>query len=340
MKYLPILFSVLIVFSGCKGSGEDPAKNSSENHAEILANYADNFIIPSYNDFKTSLASFETSLQASTIDIEELRTESDELYTVWQSCSFYDFGPGLNYSLQNNINIYPVDTALVAKNIEKEITDIDASTYADQKGLPAIDFIVHSKQTLSTKDIQYLQLVVDEMQERIGYVIDGWSSSYRDIFVANIGTDNGSAISTLVNAYIKYYERDFRDGKLGFPLGIRNFNEQLPLTAEAYYSTVSDHLLRANLEAIKDVFYGGEGLGIDHLLKDENVSLLSKIGTQWTAIEDKAQEVDAPIKDYVMTNQEDGKALYLEIQELLVLLKIELTSSLGVKINYVDTDGD
>ena len=145
----------------------------------------------------------------------------------------------------------------------------------------------------------------------------------------------------MLNAYIKYYEKDFRDGKLGFPLGIRNFDNQLPLTAEAYYSNISHSLMKESVADLKTAFYGkGDDLGINNLLTSGGSNILNKIETQWTNIQLETNNINTPIEEYVLTNQGNGKDTYSEIQELLVLLKIDLMSCLDMKISYVDTDGD
>lgn len=341
MKHQAFILPLFLVFIySCKPAVDEPVLDNTENHRATLTNFADNLIIPSYENFETALSDFETSLQKDPQDISELRAKSDSLYFVWQRCAFYDFGPALLQSLQNNINIYPVDTADIKTNIDDEITDIVPSSFADQKGLPTIDYLVYANDSLSTPETTYLQLVVDEMQDRITSVKDTWVNSYRNTFVENTGTDNGSGLSTMLNAYIRYYERDLRDGKLGFPLGVRNFDEQLPLTAEAYYSDISHKLLIENISSMKAAFYGNDKFGIDDLLTANHANLLATIKTQWGKIEAKTNDINTPIEEYVLTNQSNGNEAYDEIQELLITLKIDLMRDLDMKISYVDTDGD
>ena len=64
------------------------------------------------------------------------------------------------------------------------------------------------------------------------------------------------------------------------------------------------------------------------------------VGTRLANRRSDVNEIDAPIEEYVLSNQENGESVYADIQELLVVLKIDVTSCLGVKINFVDTDGD
>lgn len=345
LKYISsLLLPISLLFTACGGSEDDDPTVSSSDQSEALINYADNFIIPSYTKFKESTESLKTTLEAYTSDDHDLlKTQVDEAYSSWQSCAFYDFGPALTQLLQNNINIYPVDTTLINTNVENEITDITSSILASQKGLPALDFIVNSRDSLSTKEINYLKLVVVDMNDRIVAVVDTWtgSSDFRGSFVTNLGTDEGASLSIMLNSFIKYFEKDLRDDKLGIPLGIRSFDDQLPEKSEAFYSNISHLLLQESIETMKEVFYGGNGEGFDDLLNEgSNSSLLDEATSLWNTSETSVNQINTPIEDYVQSNQQDGKAVYTDIQELLVLLKIELTSSLGVKINFVDTDGD
>ena len=345
LRNIIISFSIsAVVALSCKPTTDEPTKTSVD-QTQLLVNYADNYIVPSYVNFNTKLKAVETLLNNyTTQDHDQLKTKVNEAYLAWQPCAFYDFGPALTQSLQNNINIYPVDTAEVNSNVSAELQDVTPSTYATQKGLPTLDYLSNTRQNLSEQEISYLQIVVSDMIDRIESVEEGWTGSgaYRDFFVENVGTDNGSSLSTLLNAYIQYFEKDLRDDKLGIPLGIRSLNSQLPEKSEAYYSEISNLLLQESVLSMKNLFYGGDLESIDDLLLNGNSTdeLSTTIAGLWDEVELSVNNINTPIEDYVITNQDTGKEAYADIQELLVVLKIDLMSSLDVKINYVDTDGD
>ena len=51
------------------------------------------------------------------------------------------------------------------------------------------------------------------------------TSGYRDTFVSSTGTEAGSSIGELLNAFNRVYEANIRKGKLGLPNGIITFSQ-------------------------------------------------------------------------------------------------------------------
>jgi uncharacterized protein YjfI (DUF2170 family) len=47
-----------------------------------------------------------------------------------------------------------------------------------------------------------------------------------------------------------------------------------------------------------------------------------------------------PWSDFVQQNPAESKEIYLEYQKLIPLIKVDLTSALGIIITYQDNDGD
>nr|MBP7390367.1 hypothetical protein [Chitinophagales bacterium] len=53
-----------------------------------------------------------------------------------------------------------------------------------------------------------------------------------------------------------------------------------------------------------------------------------------------AQNVPVKFSDAVSSHNAEMQTLFLELKKLVVLIKVDMSSQLGVVINYSDNDGD
>lgn len=347
-KSFRLLFTFILLYglNSCTEELQETEKTRA-NQSLLLNNYGDHFIVPAYQNTKKALDELSMSLSASDgSDLIELRKQLLTAQLAWQSACFYDFGPATTHSLYNNINIFPVNTEAIQQNIAADFTEIRPSSFGDQKGFGTLDYLFNNYDLLTPKQLTYSKVVLAEISSRVNNTLEDWTGSlnYLDVFKTSGGYDVGSSVSLVLNAYIRFYERNMRDGKLGIPLGIRSFGDALPQKAESYYGKNSSALLQQNLKAMSDFYFGGTGYGLDDLLRTDDSSInpntIDEIAELWNQILTAANAIDQPIDRYVVSNEPEGKELYSRIQLLLQLLKIDVVASLGTAITYADTDGD
>jgi predicted lipoprotein len=198
--------------------------------------------------------------------------------------------------------------------------------------------------TASSARKQYVSDLLNDMSVKINSIIGTWSSSYRTTFVNSLSTDVGSSIGFLVNQL--NFELDYlKNSKIGIPLGKKTLGIALPEKCEAYYEKQSVQYALETLKAIERVYNGGSGKGfddyLDHLKADYNgTSLNSAIQNQFSIAKNKLSAVPDPLSAQIISNPAIVDAAYAELMKLLVLLKTDMPSSLGVIITYQDGDGD
>jgi len=136
-----------------------------------------------------------------------------------------------------------------------------------------------------------------------------------------------------------------KNAKVAIPLGLKTLGVAQPEMVEAVYSDASKDLLIQNLKGIKDLFTGADGLGIDDYLNSlgarygsENLS--DAIIARFESCEDKANALGSSLKSEIEINPSEVESLHTELQNLVVLLKTDMPSQLGVQITYQDNDGD
>jgi hypothetical protein len=168
--------------------------------------------------------------------------------------------------------------------------------------------------------------------------------------------DIGSSTGLVVNAYVLHYERFIRSGKVGIPsgAGIGGSGTPHPEKVEAYYHPEISHALATTAHrSAKDFFNGKEFTSdaegpsfksyLDALGAKDAVSgnLLSDIiNEQFGIIDDELEKLGPNLHDQVVTDNQRMVNVYTEMQKLVRLLKVDMTSALSVTITYTDNDGD
>ena len=181
--------------------------------------------------------------------------------------------------------------------------------------------------------------------------------SYGDDFKNSTGTELGSSLSSLLNSFNQIYEQNVRKQKLGLPVGISgaiDIGYSLPDKVEAYYAnTYSIELISEALKTFEDLYNGDyysngmkiEGIGLDDYLVSlgeftYGSELNDDISSQLESSKSAVVTMQSPLSEFVVNSRNEAIDVYLELQALVVLWKVDMMGSLGVDIIYQDNDGD
>lgn len=364
-----LVVAALIVVASCKKEKKDNSDETGLDRKPMLVNYADNYIVPAYTAMANSLAQLKTKVDAFVTSpdetkLNELKTACSEANLLWQRVDMLEFGPAEDVSLRMYINTYPVTVSKVEANISSGNFDLEPFGNKDAQGFPALDYLLNglaagSAATLPyyTSDVnaanrkQYLQSIVNKMVQKVQGVKEAWGS-YRNTFVESTGTDVNSSLSKLVNAYVLYYERYLRSGKVGLPAGAMT-GTAVPEITESYYSPESANgyaltALQAFTRFYEGAAFDGSSTGSsmkDYLksigTKDENGTLIADlVTTKLSEAESKLKAFSTPLKDGVKNNRPEVLGIYDALQQVVPLLKVDMVSAFGISITYTDNDGD
>ena len=125
----------------------------------------------------------------------------------------------------------------------------------------------------------------------------------------------------------------------------------LPDHVEGAFS--QDHslaYLKAALVAVENAFYGIGADGTDRDGFDDYLSsldaqyngqsLVDIIAAQQDDIRSTVDGLPEPLIDAVVNQQSDCLDAYTELQQIVVLYKVDMMSAFGILITYLDNDGD
>jgi uncharacterized protein len=147
MKKIVIVLAALIGLNACDG-GE--GIGDSFNRTLMLTDIADNLIIPSYNQLRTSSEKLEESVAifASNPSLASLETAQQDwinLYTDWQWATAFNFGPageeGLQKSLTEEIGTFPVSESKLQGILQSGTFNLNDFN-RDARGIFALEYLL------------------------------------------------------------------------------------------------------------------------------------------------------------------------------------------------------
>ena len=368
-------FATLIVCLALIGvSFACSSSTSSEEEANfdrmaMLENYGQNLIIPAYDSLQQSMNGLNTSAntfaETPTIEnLEQVQQQLKEARLAWQTANIFQFGPAGMQTLRASINTYPTDTTQINDNIDSGSYTLGTIENQTAVGFPATGYLLHgldssneeillqyTADTNAENRTSYLLDNIQFMKEKVDAVTNEWKSSGGDYIATfaseeNAGTDVGSSLGMLVNAMVLHYERYLRDGKIGIPSGVRSAGVPRPKATEAYYAGYSLELAIANAEATQRLFLGtglngsdGPGLA-EHLSALDASDLAAQIENDLGAGIGTLEGLSDPLSQQIESNTESVTAAFQDLQQLISLLKADMSSILGVTITFQDNDGD
>ncbi|HTM97338.1 MAG TPA: imelysin family protein [Pedobacter sp.] len=372
---LLVLFASILLYA-CAKKGEPTKEEQTDtnfkNRKEILENVADNIVLPAYANFKVKLDAmvakanvFTATPNAATLT--DFRAAWVDAYVEWQKVELFDFGPAQTEAIRNYFNIYPANEQGINNNIIAGATvNLEFSSAIATQGFPAIDYLInglgandasiliyYTTATDATKRIDYLKRLVTRMNTLFTKVNSDWTA-YRTQFVSKTGTDASSSMAVMVNSYVLNYERFIRSGKFGIPSGAMMNGVVAAEKVEAFYKKdISLALAKAAQQASIDFFNGKsvktgtEGTSFKTYMdalgaKDSKtgVKLSQVILDQFTTASSKVNLLAPNFYTEVISNNQKMIDVYTEMQKLVRLLKVDMTSAFSITITYTDNDGD
>lgn len=359
MKKLFLVLFLSTAFLACKDQNTD---KEDYDRAPMLENIADNLIIPSYARLEADLNNLKRTIDSLNTNMNQMWLDSAkyfwlESYKSWQLCKVYEIGPASDIALRSSMNTFPTDTALIESNISSGNYTLGSVGNIQAIGFPALDYLFYADSDInllnrisgSPNFRQYLTDLVDKMIQDLAYVNTQWTSSYRNSFVASTGTASGSSTNNLYNEMVYDLEL-IKNAKYGIPLGKDILDVPRPTYVEAYYSGYSNLLARENMMSIENLFLGRDlnganGPGFDDYLDfceakrgSEDLSVVIK--NQFSTLETEMIALPDPLSDALSTNYAQVDDLYFSIKTQVLYMKTDMSSALGLIIEFFDNDGD
>jgi predicted lipoprotein len=369
--FLLSIFSVFLIIACSSESDENQNQVADFDRSSILKNYADNIIIPRYNNFKSDLDALKTVVDefASTPNSEnfdKVHNQWFKAYKTWQHVEMFNIGKAEQIMYFNTINTYPVDELRINENINSKRYDLSNANDWSSQGLSGIDYMLHGIEDNKEKIIQkyvddtnygdYLKNLLVIMTNNTDDIVQDWPT-YKDTFVQSSGNSNSSSLNMITNDFVYYFEKGLRANKIGIPAGVYSGGNTLPSKVEAYYSSknsfqdISKDLAKEAVIASENLFLGKSSNGVngpslktylDYIYNsDVNKENLSPIIS--SNFQKAKEEIDLLDSNFInQTNNDKRKMLnaFDKLQVIVVNMKTDMLSLLSIQVDYIDADGD
>jgi uncharacterized protein len=362
-----VVIAVVGLMMGC--SKNNNKKEDNFDHSAMLANMADNLIVPAYEQLAAEsglLLDAATTFSATTniTALENLQLQFKNTYKAWLHCEPFNFGPADNtVMLQNAINYWPARTSFVDAELagSNELTDNYINSLgAEKKGFPALSYILFDinngnnavlDKFSSARRKEYLVALAKNIKINVAAVLNEWKSGYTTTFKNNTGTELNTSLSLLLNNLVIELETS-KNKRIGIPVGRKdNFTQGAadPGAVELPTSSFAKEMLKESSIVLSNIFegkYGStDGIGFDDYLaalkiEDNGVGLEQSISTEFSAFTTTIEQIGSPMQTTVTNNPAAVDAAWVQSKKLLVLLKVDLASNLGILITFSDNDGD
>ena len=365
------LFSIFLIIA-CSGDSEEEQDNIPEfDRSTILKNYAENIIIPRYNDFKTDLDALKISVDDFTANpnsanFDKVHNHWLNAYKTWQHIEMFNIGKAEQIMYFNTMNTYPVDELRINDNISSKRYELSNANDWSSQGFSGIDYMLHgvgeTKETVIEKYLNdsnygdYLKNLLAIMTKNTDDIVQDWPT-YKDSFIQSSGNSNTSALNMITNDFVYYFEKGLRANKIGIPAGVYSGGNTLPSKVEAYYSSknsfqdVSKDLAKEAVIASENLFLGKAATGatgpslktyLDYIYAaDVNKENLSPIII--SNFQKAKQAIDLLDSNFInQINNDKLKMLnaFDKLQAIVVNMKTNMLSLLSIQVDYIDADGD
>lgn len=370
MKKIILIFGFIAVLVACSSDNDKNTPANNFDRKAMLTNWADNIIIPSYQNYQSKVQILVSNTAAFTAapteaGLSDLRTSWLEAYKAYQYAAIYSFGMADQVSFTQCTNTYPTDAAGIESNITSGTYNLTLFSQFVRQGFPALDYLINGLGTNDTLIVgfytsntnasgykTYLTAVSNRLKANADAILNDWNSGFRDSYIANNGTAVSSSVSITTNTFVKFLERDVRTAKVGIPAGILSAGVTFPEKVEGYYkSDVSKDLLLVSIKAAQDFFNGkhfdstvtGESLKsyLDYLNSVRDGQKLSNvINNQFASVNTISNTLNNNFSQQVFSDNTKMVAVYNVIQQNVIYVKLDMMQALNITIDYVDGDGD
>lgn len=306
----------------------------------MIANLTEQVILVNYQSFCASTAQFSSITSDFTKNptpdsFLKLNLEWKHTMFQWKKCELFNFGVAKDKNYMFDINFNEVRPKLI-ENVLKDTTNIDKkyvkSLGSAAKGLPAIAFLLTEDFTTLTKSkrkIAYLDRLAKNLNTDANLLFEEWKNSEAQAFIQN--KDNAS-MNILANQLLALIEN----------LAMKRAEVVVKQYSDSSNVEALDKMLNnkkfiiSNLEIIKEIFNGKEGLGFDDYLDFLNVKFTNR--NLSVVINEQIEKSKNATE--IIDNEDKARAAQDELKKLLILIKTDMFSAMGIAVSFTDADGD
>jgi uncharacterized protein len=369
----------LVLLAGACSSGggrADAGGAPGFDRLALLANLAENVIVPTLASFATEAVALEAAVTTSCVsDLAAAQDAWRAAATVWQRAELMRIGPAAagDGALRDRIYSWPVvagcpvDHEIMAWRQDPSAYDL-STKLANRRGLPALEYVLFNPSLASSCPPQsapagWSALTDDEKRAaRCGYAAvaaadlrtqaqalhAAWTGGYAaTLATAGSPFRNAHAAVNALSDALFVLDTEVKDHKLGRPAGITvgscaTLGAPCPQDVEAPWSAHSKENIAANLRGFQAIFTGGEGVGFDDFLVAAGApELAARMGADVTAAIAAVEAIPGTLATAVTASPGEVRVAYDAVKQVTDSLKSQFLTVLALDLpNELGDDTD
>jgi len=365
-----VLIAVFASLSPDTLAQETPQEAPFDRRA-MLRSTVENAILPVHEELIGAMHQLDQAVQqfAETPSVEGLRAMQATWRAVsdaWAYAEIYRFDDMM--FVHPRVAKRPINIEIIEATIQSDIP-LDATLIENSgsptKGLFAIEYFLFDPDRnelaivdwlldpqVSGRRLQYLRATVADLRATLETIHNYWlpdGDNYAETFVELDSSENiiQNSVNMLANQMVRMVEFLYLS-KLDFPFGGKTPDSVLPFEVEAWRSRESTARMIGNIEGLRIAFRGGfseDALGFDDYLDTfmtqyNGMPLSDAIEIQFDETLAALNAIDMPFFDALTQDYEAAWQAHQEVRELLILIKVDMTSTANIAVTFNDMDGD
>ena len=347
-----LIISLVLLF-GC--NKEELSEKNAFDLFRYRQTYATDFINPAITEFVSDVkklneatTKFTTQTnQENLLNLQNLwknaalsyaKTEVGNLGDIQSSAiyiSMYSWGA----------NEYKIEEFVAATETidENSVNKLPTKT----RGLSAVEYLLFNGDAMQTvssfSDVRrkdFLIALNKNLLIKATSLKEQWEV-YSDYFINNTATGITGSVNLIVNQ-LNFLLEDVLRFKIGEPAGLDNTSSTNTTVLQAYRSEISLAIIQKNITAVKAVYYGMPD-GLDDYVREiaTTEDINNAITASFSSIEaNMASLSNTTLKKAIENKNTTVAALHKHIKELIILIKVDVASTLSVTVTFTDNDGD
>ncbi len=328
-----------------------PIQLSDEQTKAYLQHLNKDFIIPLYtNSTAQSKALAEQAIKLcqggalSAEQVGELRKQWLMVAKAWAKAEAINYGPAYENMNHLYINYFPDERGLVHKSVNRLIADspdLKPEQFADEsaivQGIPALEDVLFSNDTLDKAQCNYLISATHELNRKFTDISNQWQKNGDSLLdTANPATGMNQFFNGLL-----FHIENLKSTGLDKPLALKSHKKgHLPAHKAGQSRAIIEEKLASLQEALTDkqlVALINDSESGKENGKEDGKKVLQQL--EVTLKDTKAQLQTLP-EDIGKADKAEQTKLYDNLTTLTKQLKRGIMPLLGVQLGFNSTDGD
>lgn len=333
---------------GCGGDDNEVAAQGEFSDAQIIKDFADQVVVPTYTLLNTRAEALVTAVNAlAAAPSEAGLTAAQDAWKAtrvpWEQSEGFLFGPVDSAGIDPAIDSWPVERAeldsVIASSDTLTVTYV-ASLDVNKKGFHAVEYLLfgpgNSKKVedFTEREFAYLTAAAGELQANTEVLVKGWTEGldggqpYREVFVTAGEAGNtvypslDAAAQEIIEGMVAILD-EVAQGKIGDP-----YSEQDTLLVESQFAFNSLTDFKDNIRSVQNAYLGKvdatgtSGRGLTTFVAAQDPALDTRVRAEITASLDALNAIAEPFRDAITDPAqapkiENAQATILSLMETL-----------------------